>query len=90
MSQDKPVPSEVRQIFLSGRSPEEIKDSLMNDTIMTLIFGESSVFFYKLYQDDQNVAMSQAINALVIIALTCVMISLGKSFLVSPISYEIN
>lgn len=89
------LPEQLREILEDRDPPQEIKDMLYegwndsyinntvrkNDTLMELIMSDSMFYFYNLFKDPKNVALNMAMSGTSVLALICVMTSLGKKIL---------
>ena len=77
--QDRPVPTELKVILLSGKNATEIREEIQgNDELMQELMTPSTYFFYKLFTDQKNKDMNVAISVMITVGLIAAMTSLGK------------
>jgi len=72
------VPEKLKMILISGKNETEMKKTILNDTeLMQQMMSPSMYFFYTLFQVQRNKDINVALSVVLMVVLTCVMMSLG-------------
>lgn len=77
--EDRNPPTELKEFLYCGHNHTTILGLTMkNKTLVESMMSESMFYFYNLFRVQRNVILNMAMSGTTIVALTCVMTSLGK------------
>lgn len=88
--EDRSPPTELKEFLHCGHNHTTILGLTMeNKTLVESLMSDSMFYFYTLFRVQRNVILNMAMSGTTILALVCVMTSLGKYFDVG-INYNIG
>lgn len=89
--EDRAPPMVLKEMLYEGLNHTEIiHETLGNETLVEDIMSESMFYFYNLFKVQKNVIMNMALSATTIVALVCVMTSLGCTMTVKDIMAHVK